>query len=721
MRRILTLVCAITIAICSSIASPLSDNGKGHEGFSSSILQNVAKITPIKYPKAFAPTSSAKALGHRSASETYTFNAATLTERYVSFIGAYQVTLGDEGQGLTQFSFYINLPEGETDLTDGVTYTYDQMNAMFTLGLYENREVEIAAVGLVRTHDASDDHVIFNATVTDVKGNTYTIVYEEPAHPIDYDTIDIVINDPATVRMSDVVATQGAVQFLGKNEQYDIYAAFYTTNLVGPCGDIMLDASGIFDVNTGAPIATIHDGKAEVSQPTPGTYVMEAYFYSEEAHCYHITFTFVTPTPETIVDFKSTNLMIDAGNFDLYKSILGYGMFTITASNVDYSLNISATSYDHISGDYAELHTEKNNLVGSIIRTADSKTYEIYKIVNTIHLDNEALTLTGSVLCYGNVQFDMNFSCLPPEPNDTINLEIVDGILRIAGGVNGFPRNSQFFGFTEDKSRKLTIAFYGDLTPGTYTEQDNPYPNYNYVADIVNGQEIERYEAISFNIDVTDNGDGTYDMVGKMFTQAMVDRMKTPIFIITMKNLKVFVEKALLPFDAQEQDYSEKFTLDQVVVDSDNLASDSIVVIEAINDNNAIISLALNTADGLATGQYKINNSYDLGTFIASIGLVNNYIYPSFAGYLDSDGNLTDPFWFMVNGTVTVEMDGDKLKSIVVDALNSYDQKIYIEIKDDQDSIDTIMEEIKAIKILRDGQLIILHGGKEYNAQGISL
>ena len=69
-------------------------------------------------------------------------------------------------------------------------------------------------------------------------------------------------------------------------------------------------------------------------------------------------------------------------------------------------------------------------------------------------------------------------------------------------------------------------------------------------------------------------------------------------------------------------------------------------------------------------GTYEINNSGEVGTVLASQGIVDGYITESYFAAGDEEGNLVAPFYFLVSGTVVVE-DVDGEIKITVDAVNS--------------------------------------------------
>ena len=89
----------------------------------------------------------------------------------------------------------------------------------------------------------------------------------------------------------------------------------------------------------------------------------------------------------------------------------------------------------------------------------------------------------------------------------------------------------------------------------------------------------------------------------------------------------------------------------------------------ASNTDNAYINMLINLPTGIDTlvaGTYPINATGNPMTVKASEGFVSG-ITPSFAGYINSEGYIDTPIWYLVSGTVIVDADG----TITVNALNS--------------------------------------------------
>jgi hypothetical protein len=122
-------------------------------------------------------------------------------------------------------------------------------------------------------------------------------------------------------------------------------------------------------------------------------------------------------------------------------------------------------------------------------------------------------------------------------------------------------------------------------------------------------------------------------------------------------------------------------------------------------------------------GVYTISKSLDAMTVLASVGAVDNSPYPSFYAKQNAQGQLVAPLYFLVSGTVTVEKVDGKMK-LEVNAVNSYDVPVHIVYDATQgtgSAVENVKLEVKAVKMIKNSQLIINREGKMYNAQGAIL
>jgi hypothetical protein len=117
-------------------------------------------------------------------------------------------------------------------------------------------------------------------------------------------------------------------------------------------------------------------------------------------------------------------------------------------------------------------------------------------------------------------------------------------------------------------------------------------------------------------------------------------------------------------------------------------------------------------ASGLVAGTYEINSTYEAGTVAAGV-FYDGGIYPSYAGIATTEG-LTN-VWYLVSGTVVVDAN----LNITVNAVNSLGHTIKVTLSAaSQTGIEETLAEGKAVKVLRNGQVVILKGDKAFNTMG---
>ena len=143
-------------------------------------------------------------------------------------------------------------------------------------------------------------------------------------------------------------------------------------------------------------------------------------------------------------------------------------------------------------------------------------------------------------------------------------------------------------------------------------------------------------------------------------------------------------------------------------------------------DNGDMLGLEFTidqTADAnewlIPAGEYETHDSF--APFTASAGSTDGYdLYMSILGQVDEEGYLTgEGIYFRVGGTVTVENVGENDLHIVVDAWNSYDVPVKIDINTSATALTNVeSEEAKAVKFIKNGQLYIQRGEKLFNVLG---
>ena len=153
-------------------------------------------------------------------------------------------------------------------------------------------------------------------------------------------------------------------------------------------------------------------------------------------------------------------------------------------------------------------------------------------------------------------------------------------------------------------------------------------------------------------------------------------------------------------------------------VDDRYLAQYGSVYVEAKDgDKYAILDIYLpEGATELTAGQYAINYSYAAQTVYTGYFEFMGGTTPSYAATLDAEGYL-DEVWYLAAGTVTVAADG----TITVNAINYNYQTISITLQAGSQGIEETNANAKAVKAIRNGQLVIEKNGRRFNALGAEM
>ena len=201
-----------------------------------------------------------------------------------------------------------------------------------------------------------------------------------------------------------------------------------------------------------------------------------------------------------------------------------------------------------------------------------------------------------------------------------------------------------------------------------------------------------------------------------------VNSNNLPIYITCEYDLST---KQGLQYDMTEGSVERTYSdADVVEINTDYVSSNQIYLDITAADGSDMISVAfiMNTVDPTITipaGTYPINDSFEVGSVYASVGIQEGSIYPSFYGQLGTSGGIKVPCYFMVGGNVVVENVDGHLK-VTIDALNSYDVPAHIVYE--ADPVEAGFENIKvgtnASKVVENNQLFIIKDGVKYNIMG---
>ena len=220
---------------------------------------------------------------------------------------------------------------------------------------------------------------------------------------------------------------------------------------------------------------------------------------------------------------------------------------------------------------------------------------------------------------------------------------------------------------------------------------------------------------------------------GKVVVSEKDGILKIEVDAVNSNNLVIYVTceydlntKQGLQYDMTEGSLNVTYTdNDDVVVETKYLAEDGVIYLDmtaADGSHTTSVAFFVEAADPTITipaGTYPINDTQDYGTVMSSPGVQGGYIYPSFYGNLNAQGQILVPCYFMVGGNVVVENVEDHLK-VTINALNSYDVPATIVYEASATAVENIVtgDNINTSKVVENNQLFIIKEGVKYNVLG---
>lgn len=685
MKKFFSFVCAIAIAFSAS-AAPAKVLGKSKQA------EAMEAVKTVKAHQTLPATSLQKAeraavafKAPQAKLDNYDVTIESYAENFYTTDNDVWVKLYDADENV--YYFDVVVAEGTNELALGQAYTLADMIANFSYMRGANGKMPYASASLTKTVTMYEEQelVHFAAQFTDTLGNNYTLAYDQAPFIITGDTIDVVFTTNANKPIYD----DGLCQLRAENEDYDIAFTF-------PCAEgAPAGTYGEEDMNI--QYTFVNDFEAVsahcVVAENNGTISLEGWILAKDGNVYHVTFSFTAPTAQSFETITATNLVLD-DSYASYFSIIIAG-----ASNEDYTVSLYLPAENYFG-------TFSADEVSLSIKSGDSE-IEIYEGTITVANTATGVAITGTVLSMDGVQYTLNLQYVIPDATSQETITMSGTLTNIQN------QAWQFIAKTDD--RYVSIAAYSTTIPGTYGRSDLA-ADYTFIGKFENGDTLF-YDMVDANVLVVVNGENAV-ITGTLKGQNYADATDVIEFAL---NLTATVEDYEEEpqgnqYDSQDEGFYYKFPTYNI--DDQYLAQYNVFVVEATDAENHTISIEFNVAAGtteLAAGVYPIASTYAAGT--VTNGTVDQNIYGSFAGSLNDEGYIKVPLWLFNAGTVTVLENG----VIEVAATNTWGQGIYSRLGEYPEGIENTDAKAGAVKAIRNGQLIIIKNGAEYNAQGASL
>ena len=686
MKKFFSILCALTM-VWSVSATPAKVLGKSKHA---EALETKAVKADSPF-KAFPAKSLMKAdrlatslkRAPKAKHENYNIEAIDYAEKYYSVDNDVYVRLYDADGNI--YYFDIVVAEGSQELELNHAYTLADMlpNYSYKKDSLGNKTV-YASASLTKSLVAYDEQqlVHIDAAFADSLGNNYILTYEEAPFIITGDTIDVFFQE----HMDKPVFAQNMCQLRTKNDSMDIAFTFTVATEGSAAGDFApedmnLNYTFVNDLEAKEAHCVVTDNNGNIN--------LEGWILAKDGNVYHVTMFFVIPTPQSQENITCTNLVLD-------ESLASwFGIIVANASNDDYSVSMYLSADNYVGTfDVEEVELTIKDANGEI---------ELYEGSVTVAVSNGGYVITGSALSMDGVEYILNLSYVAPEPTSQETLTMSGVITNYEG------QAWQFRGV--DGNNFLTIAACSATIPNTYGPADLA-ADYTFVMKIV-GADTLYYDMVDANINVAVSGTNA-TITGTLRGQNYDDSSDVIEFTL---NLTATIEDYVPggdEYDAQDEDFNHIFPV--YTIDDQYLAQYSVLLVSATDAENYMINLQINVEAGstsLPAGEYTISDSNEPGTVYVGY-TENGRIYGSFAGILDESGEALTSLWLLNEGTVTVLENG----VIEVAATNTWGREINCRLGEYPEGIENTDAKAAAVKVVRDGKLIIIKNGVEFNAQG---
>ena len=357
---------------------------------------------------------------------------------------------------------------------------------------------------------------------------------------------------------------------------------------------------------------------------------------------------------------------------------------------------------------------------GTPITVAEIKDGKLYQVGDTTKLEADFVTFEG-------ILYQVRLWYVAPTPTQTVKLDIKDAEMIVDYEYN---QAYNLVGHTEDRLTIVVFTVYAtskEDIPGTFVN-DGKFGEFGegqYDFDASNSY-VGKYNA------TTESYDFYYIQKGQ-FTVTLdeEDNVTLTASVVCEDAIQYDVtltskyEEPHIEFDSEENPVDRVYGADAELVIKDFIEDYGLVSVQifdtVVGDVTALY-FVLGEVDAetvIPVGTYEINDTWFVGTVRASIGMNGDgSVIPSYyARYVD--GWVAEPFYFFQTGTVEVSKNADGKLSIEINALNSCNIPVHILYDGVASGVENINVNVAGIKKqIIDGQLVIIRGGKAYNAQG---
>ena len=353
------------------------------------------------------------------------------------------------------------------------------------------------------------------ATVVDVDGNSFVLTYDEEPLVVTGETVEVNIARPLIGCEYNESEQYWLVR--ARDNSYYVQLQYYSADGESPAGvfaanDIEL-SSTYLEIQTeeldeyDEPISkTVYAKDANITVTQNGGRIdVSASVLAEDGVRYNITLFYATPEVQGQENFIAHDLNVDTWAFETWGEIL---IFASTEDGKSISLDFYGNQEAGIPGTY-----EIDGTNGGSV-TVDGEQFAIYSGSVTVAYENDEYSVTGTILCWNNVEYTLALS----EPEVVItgkNFTSEAMILDIYPAdrffeVSGFDADGNYMLLTVNSA---TVA--GDFASevdGEYTYAEINGENYVFVSADIHVTYADGKAAVTGTLRLI-NEDSKYDVI----------------------------------------------------------------------------------------------------------------------------------------------------------------------------------------------------------------
>ena len=357
---------------------------------------------------------------------------------------------------------------------------------------------------------------------------------------------------------------------------------------------------------------------------------------------------------------------------------------------------------------------------GTPISVAEIKDGKLYQVGDTTKIEADYLT-------FESILYQVRLWYVAPTPTATVTLDIKDAECIVDYDYN---QVYNLVGYTDDMQTLFVVtvpASTKEDVPGTFINDGmfGKFGEGQYDFDASNsfvGKFNETTE--SYDLYYMQKGQVTVALDGEdniLMTASVVceDAIQYDV-TLTSKYVEPHIE-----FDSEEGAVERVYGPDTEVTINDRTEDYGLVYLQLtdqVEGDVTAVYFVLTEPDAetiIPEGTYEINSTWMDGTVLASTGMEwDGSVIPSYyARYVD--GYVAEPFYFFQEGTVVVDANAAGQLTLEINAVNSCGIPVHIVYDAAGTGVENIDINVEGVKKqIMDGQLVIIRGGKTYNAQG---